>query len=694
VTAALVSRFAPLAALLGAAAVVPAVADPAPETVVVTATPPDPVGNDAFSVVRVTPAQLRASHQIDDALKGVPGLSLFRRDTSVNANPTTQGVSLRSIAPSGAGRALVTLDGVPQNDPFGNWVIWTSLPAEDMGGAQVVRGAGAGPYGAGALTGVVALDEATGDGFVAGDLSGGARGQRRVAASGGTDIDRFEVFGSASAEASNGWIPVAPEQRGAADDDVTLDAKNASLRIQTYAAADTLISARFSAYQETRNSGIVGSTSAADGETASLTVAHPASASDLGWRLQLWVRDVGFSNVTYAAGTNRATSAPTNDQYATPATGTGGNAALRGETPWLTWEVGTDVRTSEGESRELFSFVNGAFTSGRHAGGDSFVGGLYGEAAHREDGWLFTAGVRADYWQTSDGHVVQTSLVSGAITVDDHFKSKDGTLPTARLGVRRDLDNGFYLRSAAYEGFRAPSLNELYRPFRLGNTSTLGNPDLTPEELYGAEIGGGWQNERAAFDGDVFVNQLHRAVTNVTLASCPTNFPCTQPPGVTIVQRQNVGDIDAWGVEGEGHYAIFDSLTAKAAFDYVGAHVEGGIEAPQLTGNRPAQAPRWTFTGGFEATPLRRVSIDASLRYEGLRYADDLNKFRLGAAVTLDARVAYAITPSLSAYLYGENLFDARVASTASFGPTSTGTGAVVSYSEPLVIGGGFSWTQ
>ena len=680
--------------LLSVAAATPVTADQAPETVVVTASPPDPVGNDAFSVVRVTPAQLRVSHQIDAALKEVPGLSLFRRDSSLSANPTTQGISLRSIAPSGAGRALVTLDGVPQNDPFGNWVIWSSLPAEDMSGAEVVRGAGAGPYGAGALTGVIALDEATGSGFVAGDLSGGARGQRRIAASGGTDVDRFQVFASASAEASNGWIPVAPEQRGAADDYVTLDAKNASIRVQTYATADTLISARYSAYQETRNSGIVGSTSAADGQTASLTVAHPDSANDLGWRMQVWMRDVGFSNVTYAAGPLRATSAPANNQYATPATGIGGNAALRGQAAWFNWEIGADVRSSEGESREQFSFINGAFTSGRHAGGASFVGGVYAEGAHRADGWLITAGLRADHWETSNGHVIQNSLATGAITVDDHFKSKGGTLPTGRLGVRRDLDDGFYLRSAAYEGFRAPSLNELYRPFRLGNTNTLGNPDLTPEQLYGAELGGGWQDDRMSFDGDVFVNQLHRAVTNVTLKGCPANFPCVPLPGVTLVQRQNVGDIDTWGFEGEGRYRILDGLFANAAFDYVDAHVEGGVQAPQITGNRPAQAPRWTITGGFEAKPLDRLSINANLRYEGLRYADDLNKYRLGAAVTLDARVSYAITSQLSAYLYGDNLFDARVASTASFGQTSTGTGAVVSYSAPLIIGGGISWAQ
>src|SRR5258706_13482977 len=119
------------------------------ETVVVTARPPDPVGNDAFSVVALGTADIRNATELDTALEQVPGLSLFRRDSSLSANPTTQGVSLRSIAPSGPSRAIVTLDGVPQNDPFGGWVIWSSLPVEDVASAEIVRGPGAGPYCAG-----------------------------------------------------------------------------------------------------------------------------------------------------------------------------------------------------------------------------------------------------------------------------------------------------------------------------------------------------------------------------------------------------------------------------------------------------------------------------------------------------------------------------------------------------------------
>ncbi|MES2036144.1 MAG: Plug domain-containing protein, partial [Pseudomonadota bacterium] len=130
--------------------------------VVVTAARLKPAPSDAaFAVTTVQPDTLEAVSRIDEALTLVPGVQLFRRTSSVASNPTTQGITVRAIAGSGAGRALVTLDGVPQNDPFGGWVLWSGLPPAAIEGALVVRGAGAGPYGAGALTGTVQLQERT-----------------------------------------------------------------------------------------------------------------------------------------------------------------------------------------------------------------------------------------------------------------------------------------------------------------------------------------------------------------------------------------------------------------------------------------------------------------------------------------------------------------------------------------------------
>ncbi len=661
---------------VGLLALVPAVALAAevPETVVVTAAPPDPVGNEAFSFVRVTPKQLRASHQLDAALKQVPGLSLFRRDSSISANPTVQGATLRSLAPSGAGRALVTLDGVPQNDPFGNWVIWSSLPGEEIGKGQVVRGAGAGPYGAGALTGVIALDEAAGDGVIAADVSGGSSGQRRAAASGGVSIDRFDLFASASEEASNGFIPVSRAQRGAADDPLTLDARNAALRIQTIAMGDTLISARFGAYEEHRHSGLVGAESSADGITGSLTVAHPEKGDALGWRAQVWMRDVGLTNTSVAINANRASTTVTNNQYAVPATGWGGNAALRGQWSWLNWEAGVDARFAEGESRELFST---GLASRRISGGRSSVAGLYVEGAARPDRWLFTFGARVDEWETANGHLTESVAATGQVTKQAVYPNRSGTLPTARAGARYQVSDDLYLRGAAYEGFRAPSLNELYRPFRVGQITTLANAALVPEKLYGAELGLGNDTGPFTWQATAFYNQLHDAIGNVTI-------------GTNLQQRQNLGNINAFGVEADAAYALNNWVSLHAAFDAVDAHV-------QSTGLRPQQAPRWTVTGGVELMPFKPLTVDVNLRYESLRFSDDVNtpSLALDAATTVDARVSWAFTDTLSAYVYGDNLFNARVGSTAQNQNLLDGTtGVVVNYAAPRIVGVGLSFAK
>ena len=69
----------------------------------------------------------------DDVLRQIPSFSLFRRANSISAQPTTQGVSLRGIGPSGQSRTLVLLDGIPFNDPFGGWVYWTRVPLDQRG---------------------------------------------------------------------------------------------------------------------------------------------------------------------------------------------------------------------------------------------------------------------------------------------------------------------------------------------------------------------------------------------------------------------------------------------------------------------------------------------------------------------------------------------------------------------------------
>lgn len=153
------------------------------EVVVTAARLPPAAGEAAFSVIRLDEAALARADRLDEALSAVPAVSLFRRTSSLAANPTTQGISLRAIAPSGAGRTLVTLDGVPMNDPFGGWVIWSQTLTESLESLDIVRGAGAGPYGAGALTGVIQLRERERGGVLSASVA--ERGGARLAGAGG-----------------------------------------------------------------------------------------------------------------------------------------------------------------------------------------------------------------------------------------------------------------------------------------------------------------------------------------------------------------------------------------------------------------------------------------------------------------------------------------------------------------------------
>ena len=96
-----------------------------------------------------------AAQTLDDFLRRVPGFSLFRRSSSLVAHPTTQGISLRGISPSGVSRTLTLVDGVPANDPFGGWVYWSRIPLETVERVEIMRGGGSNIWGNYALGGVI-----------------------------------------------------------------------------------------------------------------------------------------------------------------------------------------------------------------------------------------------------------------------------------------------------------------------------------------------------------------------------------------------------------------------------------------------------------------------------------------------------------------------------------------------------------
>ena len=137
---------------------------PQPDDIVVLGSAlPLPPGTPAYGSVVIDRDRLTgdASGRVEDVLADVAGLQQFRRSDSRSANPSAQGVTLRSLGGNASSRALVLLDGVPIADPFFGYIPFNALVADRLLGVRITRGGGAGAFGAGAVAGTIELGRAS-----------------------------------------------------------------------------------------------------------------------------------------------------------------------------------------------------------------------------------------------------------------------------------------------------------------------------------------------------------------------------------------------------------------------------------------------------------------------------------------------------------------------------------------------------
>src|SRR5262245_2524162 len=280
------------------------------ETVTVTPTRTEQrLGDTPASVNLVTSRDIDASPALvaDDVLRNVPTFSLFRRTSSLVAQPTTQGVSLRGIGPSGQSRTLVLLDGIPFNDPFGGWVYWTRVPLASVDRIEMTDGATSSLYGNFAMGGVINIITSRPTRPLI-DL----KTQYGTESSPKLDFfagDRWNKVGAAvegSFFRTDGFPIVAEIERGPIDNNADVAYRNISGKID-YAASENLNAfVRAGYFSENRNNGKVGELNDTRWTTVNggVRVRMPDS-SDLQARMFV---DVQRAHFNFLAVTNAATT--------------------------------------------------------------------------------------------------------------------------------------------------------------------------------------------------------------------------------------------------------------------------------------------------------------------------------------------------------------------------------------------------
>jgi vitamin B12 transporter len=637
-------------------------AEPAAPDIVVTGRGLDAAaGEQVLSTLTIDRDRLTgsASGRLEDVLRDVPGFQLFRRSDARSANPTSQGATLRALGGNASSRVLLILDGVPQSDPFGGWVSWPAYDPERLGEARVTRGGGSGVYGPGALAGTIELQSAT-----PAQLSG-LRGRFAYGGRDGIDAHAglglplgggFVTIGGAWAR-GDGFIPIVSDRRGPADRPSPYEQMSLAVRGVAPLGSATELQASALAFSDSRERGTAFSAIRAQGADASVRLVGRW------WSALGYVQSRDFYNSFASVNGARTAASRTSEQYSVPATALGARVEARPSLGGgIEVRVGGDWRAADGETRERFAFVAGEGTRGRVAGGSTETLGGFAEAAWTREAVTVTAGARIDRWSISNGRLHERVLATGQVLTDTAFRDRSGWQPTGRAGIAWRAGD-LTLRSAAYLGWRLPTLNELYRPFRVGIDATAANAELAPERLEGVEAGLDWRPApRARIGLTVFANRLEDAIANVTLGRGPGTFP-----GVGFVaaggdyrQRDNLDSIEAIGLELDARYALGE-WALSGGWSWVDAEVRASGPALALDGLRPAQTPRHSLSSTLAWTGARGAQASVTGRYTGAQYEDDLNRQSLAGAFTLDLAGSLPLGRTVALQARAENVANARV---------------------------------
>jgi len=616
--------------------------------------------------------RLADASTIDQALRLDPAFSLFRRTGSLAANPTAQGVSLRGVGPSGASRSLVLLDGVPLNDPFGGWVAWTQVAPTALAGAEVQHGGGSAAWGNAALGGTIALIS-TPLAQPANELrlEAGEFNTRTATLTAGATHAGLSVRIDARAFATDGFQPLEAVDRGAVDRSLASDHRLAQVQLeQAFDSFSARLVLRH--FMEDRSNGTVLQRNSSATDAAALTLRGRTRAAE--WQAVLYRQSQTFRSFFSAVAANRASETPANDQFDVPADAAGFGLTAASDREGYRLVGGLDYRQVRGETREDFLFANGTFTRRRHAGGTQRFGGVFlsAERTLRPDLDALVQ-VRADRWENRDGHRFEADRATGALTRNDRFADRVGDQYHGTVRLTWEPVPAWTVRGSAYSAFRVPTLNELYRPFRVGNTNTEANPALQPETLRGVEAGFEHRAGRATVALSGFLNELDDAVANVTLASTPT---------LVSRQRLNLARLRIRGVEGRVTADWSREWSVEAAFLRVDPRVLDAPVQPALAGRRLAQVPPLTLTAGATWRPTLAWRVAVQARWMDEQFEDDENTLPLGSGGTVDVLLEHQVSRALAFTLAAENLFDTRLASART-------AGGPISYASPRLVRAG-----
>lgn len=584
--------------------------------------------------------QQAAGISLDDKLRQVPGFELFRRTSSLVANPTTEGVSLRGLGSTAASRSLVVFDEIPIADPFGGWIHWEELPPPAIHSIELVRGGASDLYGSSAIGGVISIVPVRPEAnrFQL-STSYGSEATTDNSLLGSVKLGQWSGLLSAQLIATDGYVLIAPSVRGPIDTPNNVHAQNGLTEFDRGLSHSGRVFLRGSVLNEDRHNGTPI-------QINSTRLWRYAAGTDwTHWTLRLFGATEHYSQTFSSIAASR--TAETLTRLGKDPAGQLGAAAhwhqLVGTHLLLLAGADTlDVRAADNET--LYTGARGYLnTTARQR-----LTGVYGEILFTPPQWTISLSGRVDHFSNFDASQYKTA------TVPLQLPSLTGTVFDPRLGITRRLTKALAVSASAFRAYRAPTENELYRTGQVGSQTTLPNPNLRSERATGWETGvhADLPSIGSTVRVSYFWNQINRPITALTLTTTPTS---------SLLERENLGQIESRGISLDFASHPESWISIEGGYQYADATVTSNARQPNLVGNWIPQVARNLATTQLSFSQRRLGLLSLQGRISGHQFDDDANRFLLHSYFRFGAYASHDLGRHLTAFAAGDNLFDRAI---------------------------------
>ena len=651
--------------------------------VVVNATRSDtPLDRMPLNTTILTKEVLESSpdQTIDQVLKNVPGV--FLNDVPYyQKDPTGQSINVRGL---GYGRTLVLIDGLPANDAFYGTVQWNLVPMSSIESVEFIRGGVSSLWGNYGMGGVININTKTPKNSSQ-DVSAsyGSFGTGNIAASKDLIVsDAMQMRFSAdyfSSEGFQNYATISPGSPSNVKNGMGTDTvKNSNVRLQNY----------FKPTQDTNAFLRMGYSTMSDLSNNYAIAPNLIQMADIaaGSTTQLDANKKTQVNVYYQATNfykqtaNNLSAAPfrpyVNANYTDPYSTVGASAQYTHDLKVAgidQYIIGVDARNISASNQTNSLSTAGAVSSVSYAQGQQNFYGLLGQIKSSASSIPLeaTLGARIDQWNSQ----TPSSYNAGAGGSNPQYQAipnQSKTQLSPSLGLLYKANKNWDLRSAAYQAFHAPSMNNTLRSY--GNSISgysLANPNLTPETMTGYELGTDYRWKSGFAQLTAFNNYIQNAITSYKITTANWAFAnslcgtsglsgCSSTsltPGYTNVSYYtNQQNLLSRGIELQYHHDLNAQWALDGGYSYTSTILTWSATTDPIN-TQVGGVPKNMANAGITYYPIPQASLTTTVRYVGNSWMST-GTLPVPAYAVVGLKANYQLTQQASIFASVVNLFN------------------------------------